>query len=117
MGRTLLERIHNPHAYECGCDPDCWCQRTSVGRAVKWWFPARYFGLRHKNRELEEWKQRDPITNFEAALAVHDGVSSQDIDAARARAETAVAEALQRALDSPEPDPGSRFDYVWAAGA
>ena len=67
--------------------------------------------------ELEEWKQRDPITNFEAALAVHDGVSSQDIDAARARAETAVAEALQRALDWPEPDPGSRFDYVWAAGA
>ncbi len=67
--------------------------------------------------ELEEWKQRDPITNFEAALAVHDGVSSQDIDAARARAETAVAEALQRALDWPEPDPASRFDYVWAAGA
>jgi hypothetical protein len=27
------------------------------GRAVKWWFPGRYFGLHHKNRALEEWKR------------------------------------------------------------
>jgi pyruvate dehydrogenase E1 component alpha subunit len=67
--------------------------------------------------ELDEWKQRDPITNFEAGLAVHDGVSSEDIEAARTRAETAVAGALERALEWPEPDPGSRFDYVWAAEA
>lgn len=63
--RTLLQRIHNPHNYECGCDPDCWCRRTRVGRAVKWWFPARYFGIRHKNGffddmtwdEISEWKR------------------------------------------------------------
>jgi len=56
MSRTLVQRIHNPHGYVCACDPDCWCRRTAVGRAVKWWFPARYFGLHHKNRALEEWK-------------------------------------------------------------
>ena len=63
--RTLIQRIHNPRNYECGCEPDCWCRRTMIGRAVKWWFPARYFGLRHKNRvfdgmtddQIREWKR------------------------------------------------------------
>jgi hypothetical protein len=63
--RTLLQRIHNPKNYECGCGPDCWCRRTTVGRAVKWWFPARFFGVSHKNsffsgmtsREIRAWKR------------------------------------------------------------
>jgi hypothetical protein len=55
--RTLLQRIHNPRGRTCGCDPDCWCRRTALGRAVKWWFPGRYVGLHHKNRELERWKR------------------------------------------------------------
>jgi hypothetical protein len=40
----------------CGCAPDCWCKRTMIGRAVRWWFPARYFGLRHKSVP-PEWKR------------------------------------------------------------
>jgi hypothetical protein len=58
MSRTFAQRIHNPRDRECACDPDCWCQRTSIGRAVKWWFPARFFGLHHKNRALAEWKRQ-----------------------------------------------------------
>ena len=57
-GTTVLERLHNPRGRVCGCDPECWCQRTALGRAVKWWFPARYFGLHHKNRGLEAWKRQ-----------------------------------------------------------
>jgi hypothetical protein len=53
----LARRIHNPRGKACGCDPDCWCRRTALGRLVKWWFPGRWFGLRHKNRELEQWKR------------------------------------------------------------
>jgi hypothetical protein len=60
MGRSLVRRIHNPKNRQCHCDPDCWCQRTAIGRAVKWWFPARYFGLHHKNRKLEECKRTQP---------------------------------------------------------
>jgi hypothetical protein len=60
VARALLQRLHNPRNRGCGCDPDCWCRRTALGRAVKWWFPARYFGLHHKNRELEQWKQSRP---------------------------------------------------------
>lgn len=51
----IARRIQNPRNRTCGCDPDCWCNRTALGRAVKW-FPGRWFGLRHKNRELEKLK-------------------------------------------------------------
>jgi hypothetical protein len=57
---ALLIRLHNPRGRECGCDADCWCRRTAVGRAVKWWFPARYFGIHHKNDALEAWKRAHP---------------------------------------------------------
>jgi hypothetical protein len=63
--RTLLQRIHNPKSRSCGCDTDCWCRRTTIGRAVKWWFPARWFGIRHTIRffdgmtadEIRAWKR------------------------------------------------------------
>ncbi|HET6171655.1 MAG TPA: hypothetical protein VFD90_03555 [Gaiellales bacterium] len=54
---AVLRRIHNPRGRTCACDPDCWCNRTATGRAVKWWFPGRRFGLPHKNRALEQWKR------------------------------------------------------------
>jgi hypothetical protein len=53
MARTLLQRVHNPHDSVCVCDADCWCRATRIGRLVKWWFPARYFGIRHKNTWFE----------------------------------------------------------------
>src|SRR3954453_13835936 len=65
MGRSLLQRIHNPRNQACGCVPECWCNRTAIGRLVKWWFPAGWFGIRHKNafsdgmttEEMRAWKQ------------------------------------------------------------
>lgn len=65
VGRTLAQRIHNPHNYDCGCLPECWCNRTAIGRLVKWWFPARWFGIHHRNAffdgmttdEIQAWKQ------------------------------------------------------------
>lgn len=72
MARALVKRLHNPHNLACGCDADCWCRRTRIGRLVKWWLPARYFrcfGLNHKNswfenkfkgwsdEQIREWKR------------------------------------------------------------
>jgi len=57
MKRSILDRLHNPRNREFGCDPDCWCRRTALGRAVKWWLPARLFGLHHKNEVLASWKR------------------------------------------------------------
>ena len=53
----VLRRLHNPHGYTCGCAPDCWCRRTAIGRAVRWWFPGRYFGLHHTSVS-PDWKRR-----------------------------------------------------------
>lgn len=52
----VLRRLHNPTGRACGCSPDCWCQRTRVGRLVRWWFPGRYFGIHHESVPAE-WKQ------------------------------------------------------------
>lgn len=58
--RSVVERIHNPRNRECGCDPDCWCNRTAVGRAVKWWLPAHLVGPTHKSAATADWKlERD----------------------------------------------------------
>ena len=40
-----------------------------IGRAVKWWFPARYFGLHHKSQvfagmtedQIREWKRTQDV--------------------------------------------------------
>ena len=69
VAHALLHRLHNPHGLECACDPDCWCRRTAIGRAVKWWFPARMFGIHHQNQvfegmskdEIREWKRRQAL--------------------------------------------------------
>jgi hypothetical protein len=57
---AVIKKLHNPRARACGCDADCWCNRTALGRAVKWWFPARFFGIQHKNHALEEWQDSHP---------------------------------------------------------
>ena len=50
MSRSLLARIHNPRNKTCGCADDCWCKTTALGRAFRWWFPARWVGVRHKSK-------------------------------------------------------------------
>ena len=57
MSRTLLERIHNPRNRTCFCAPECWCRRSALGRAVKWWFPGRFFGLHHVGQRTPEQKR------------------------------------------------------------
>ncbi len=64
--------------------------------------------------ELDQWKERDPIDNLERELAGRSDVDAGEPGAARTRAETAVAEALERALAWSQPPAESRFDYVWA---
>jgi hypothetical protein len=46
----VLRAIHNPRGRTCFCADECWCRRTRLGRLVRWWFPARYLGIRHVGR-------------------------------------------------------------------
>ena len=42
MDRTLLQRIHNPRNWTCNCDERCVCKTTRLGRALRWYIPARF---------------------------------------------------------------------------
>jgi hypothetical protein len=42
MGRTVLARLHNPGNHSCACLPSCWCKRTKIGYAVRWYTPGRF---------------------------------------------------------------------------
>lgn len=67
--------------------------------------------------ELESWLGRDPITRLEASMRAGSGQSEETasrIEQIRATAARDVAEALERALSWPEPDPGERFEDVYA---
>jgi hypothetical protein len=37
-----LARLHNPGGHRCGCVPECWCKRSLLGYAVRWYVPARW---------------------------------------------------------------------------
>jgi 2-oxoisovalerate dehydrogenase E1 component len=63
--------------------------------------------------ELEAWLERDPILLHERALE-RDGVGREQLEQVAATAERAVAEALERALSWPQPDPQQRLEHVWA---
>ena len=39
---ALLQRFHNPTGRRCGCPPECICQRSVLGRAVRWYIPGRF---------------------------------------------------------------------------
>jgi pyruvate dehydrogenase E1 component alpha subunit len=72
--------------------------------------PAKY----RPEGELEEWLARDPILLHGRWLA-EAGVEPAEIDGAEAAAREAVAEALERALAWPEPEPAALYDDVWVA--
>jgi len=57
MVSTVVRRVYNPRLRECGCAPDCWCQRTRLGQIFRWWFPGRYFGMPHTSGGSPEWKR------------------------------------------------------------
>ena len=50
MARSVLDKIHNPRGWECHCDANCVCKRTRIGRALRWYIPARFHRFRPKGR-------------------------------------------------------------------
>ena len=76
---------------------------------------VRGMGLSYRtDDELARWKQRDPITLFEARLAELGVLSKQDADAIRARVKSDVEAGIRFAESSPMPDPAVLLDDVYA---
>jgi 2-oxoisovalerate dehydrogenase E1 component len=64
--------------------------------------------------ELELWKTRDPIPRFAKHLLSRKIVKQEDLDAAEARVEKIVNEAVDYARKSPFPDPASFSLHAWS---
>jgi hypothetical protein len=39
---SIVGKLHNPKGRRCGCPPECFCQRSAVGRALRWYIPGRF---------------------------------------------------------------------------
>lgn len=66
--------------------------------------------------ELERWLERDPLQVMAGALGER-GVTEEQLAQARARVEEEVAQAVEFARESPEPDVAKVAEGVWATAA
>jgi len=65
--------------------------------------------------EVEEWRrQRDPIVLFRQKLLSQNVATGEELAALDQAVEEAVAEAVRFAEESPEPDPETLTQYVYA---
>jgi pyruvate dehydrogenase E1 component alpha subunit len=69
--------------------------------------------LRSKS-EKEAWFARDPIKKFAAYLMDQNLASQDELEAINQRIKAIVEEAVQYALDSPEPNPTDLYRYIFA---
>ena len=74
--------------------------------------PAKY----RPQEEVDAWLERDPLDVARRQLADL-GVSDGDIEAAAARAEQVVADAVAAAEAAPDADPADALTDVWADGS
>jgi pyruvate dehydrogenase E1 component alpha subunit len=69
--------------------------------------------LRSKD-EKDLWFARDPIKKFAAYLIEQNLATQNDLKAIEKKIQTVVDEAIQFALDSPEPKPSDLYRYIFA---
>jgi TPP-dependent pyruvate/acetoin dehydrogenase alpha subunit len=70
--------------------------------------------LYRSRNEIREWQQRDPIQYFVDYLISEHVLSGEEAKKEEAAAQTAVEEAYQFALGSPDPDPETLLEGVYA---
>jgi 2-oxoisovalerate dehydrogenase E1 component len=67
--------------------------------------------------EVDEWKERDPITAYGARLIAAGVATESELAAVDEGIAAIVAEALEFAMHSPWPDPATATTHVYAEGA
>ena len=63
---------------------------------------------------FERWAERDPIERYRSWLRDHDALNDEDEEEITSGVKRLLNEALQRAEDSPQPDPSTLLDGVFA---
>ncbi len=69
-----------------------------------------------EKEEVEEWRRRDPVTNFRERLASEDVISEEDQEEIAEQASQAIDEAVRFADDSPLPELDSLYDDLYVYG-
>ncbi len=69
-----------------------------------------------EKEEVEEWRRRDPVTNFGERLASEDVISEEDQEKIAEQASQAIEEAVRFADDSPLPELDSLYDDLYVYG-
>jgi TPP-dependent pyruvate/acetoin dehydrogenase alpha subunit len=64
--------------------------------------------------EVAEWRKKDPIARFRAQLIDEGLLPEADLDAIDAEVAALVKESIEFAKASPEPDPATALDYIYA---
>lgn len=72
--------------------------------------PGKY----RTKKEVDEWKQKDPIDRFKKYLLENKIATAQEIEAIEKASEDAVEESVKFALSSPEPSLESAFEDIFA---
>lgn len=64
--------------------------------------------------EVQEWRKKDPIPRFRNYL-LEQGIASEDeLAAIEAEIKQEIADAVKFAQESPQPDPATAMDYIYA---
>lgn len=72
--------------------------------------PERY----RKAEEIKRWQENDPIGIYRVKLIETDVATDAELDALDQQVEQEVAEAIQFAETSPEPEPSALFEDIYA---
>ncbi len=75
-----------------------------------------FSGHYRPQQEIDQWKGRDPIAGFSSVLLTRAGVTQDGLDGIWAAERTMIADAVDFARRSPEPDPGEAVENLYAAG-
>ncbi len=72
-------------------------------------------GLDYRTQEeIDKWKARDPIRNFELELVAKKVATQKELEAIRNRTSARIMEATQFALGRPYPSPDLLTKFAWA---
>ena len=64
--------------------------------------------------EVEEYRKKDPIPRFRDTLISEGKVDQAGLEAINAEIKQEIVEAVEFAKQSPEPDPSTAMDYIYA---